>query len=495
MAETQQADAAAKEYSWTRANVIVLVVLCLAPLLEYIDMTVVNVALPTIRTDLGFALPDLQWVINAYTIAFGGFFLLAGRAGDLFERRRVFLVGVAAFTLASLASGLAPGPGFLIAARAVQGMAAAFVVPLTLAMIAAQFPEGKPRNVALTAWGTTTAISASLGLVIGGLLVTGPGWRWIFYVNLPVGILILYASWRYLRDDRPLQRHRRFDLVAAVTSTAGLGLLTYAVVQTSAHPWHSAQTIALLVVAALLLVYFVIHELTIAADPLLPLSLLRNRAVTGANVASALSGAGLVSVFYFATLYQQQVLHYSALKTGLAYLPLTGVFIAVAGLGPLLIPRIGIRYVTVIGCLVSAGSLVLLTRITASGTLFGNVMLPTMIFGGGLAVFYIPMTVASVYRVPSERTGVASALVNVTRTVGGAVGLAVISAVVTSRITDQASTGHPASDALISGFRLAFAITAALLAAAAVFAMIIFRGEGRGEKTDLAQVTRAGIES
>jgi EmrB/QacA subfamily drug resistance transporter len=496
MAETRKTVAVAGErFTWSSSNVIVLVVLCLAPLLEYIDMTVVNVALPTIKADLGFALPDLQWVINAYTIAFGGFFLLAGRTGDLFGRRRVFLAGVAAFTLASLASGLAPGPGLLIGARAVQGLAAAFVVPLTLAMIAVTFPEGKPRNIALTAWGTTTAISASLGLVAGGLLVTGPGWRWIFYVNLPVGVLILLASWRYLQDDRRARRHRKFDAAAAVTSTAGLGLLTYAVVETDTHPWDSARTIGLLAGAGVLLAYFVVRELVFAAEPLLPFSLLRNRAVAGANTVSALSGAGLVSVFYFVTLYQQQVLHYSALKTGLAYLPLTGVFMVVAGLGPVLIPRIGIRYVTAAGSLISAGSLVLLTRITPSGTLLGSVILPTMIFGAGLAVFYIPMTVAAVYRVPSERTGVASALVHVTRTVGGAVGLAVISTVVTGRISHEAAAGKPAGDALSAGFRLAFVITAALLAAAAVFALAIFGSEGRGEKVNLAEVTRAGIES
>jgi predicted MFS family arabinose efflux permease len=244
-----------------------------------------------------------------------------------------------------------------------------------------------------------------------------------------------------------------------------------------------------------LLAYFVVRELVFAAEPLLPFSLLRNRAVAGANTVSALSGAGLVSVFYFVTLYQQQVLHYSALKTGLAYLPLTGVFMVVAGLGPVLIPRIGIRYVTAAGSLISAGSLVLLTRITPSGTLLGSVILPTMIFGAGLAVFYIPMTVAAVYRVPSERTGVASALVNVTRTVGGAVGLAVISTVVTGRISHEAAAGKPAGDALSAGFRLAFVITAALLAAAAVFALAIFGSEGRGEKVNLAEVTRAGIES
>jgi EmrB/QacA subfamily drug resistance transporter len=406
----------------------------------------------------------------------------------------VFLAGVAAFTLASLASGLAPGPGLLIGARAVRGLAAAFVVPLTLAMIATAFPEGKPRTIALTVWGTTTAISASLGLLAGGLLVSGPGWRWIFYVNLPVGAAILYASWRYLRDDRPARRHRAFDGVAAVTSTAGISLLAYAVVQTGAHPWHSARTIGLLAGAGVLLAYFVVHELAVAAEPLLPFSLLRNRAVAGANVVSALSGAGLVSLFYFLTPYQQQVLHYSALKTGLAYLPLTGVFMAVAGLGPVLIPRTGIRYVTAAGALISAASLVLLFHVTPAGTLASSGIVPTMIFGAGLAVFYIPLTIAAVYRVPAERTGVASALVNVTRTVGGAIALAVISTVVTSRITRQAAAGHPAGDALSSGFRLAFVIIAALLAAAAVLALAIFRGEGRGEKVNLAEVTRAGIE-
>jgi EmrB/QacA subfamily drug resistance transporter len=494
--QTGEVDAAAGQgFAWSRSRVIVLVVLCLAPLLEYVDMTVVNVALPVIRADLGFALPDLQSVINAYTICFGRFFLFAGRAGDLFGRRRVFLGGVAAFTVASLASGLAPGPGLLTGARAVQGLAAAFVVPLTLAMIAAEFPEGKPRNIALTAWGTITAISASLGLVADGLLVTGPGCRWIFYVNLPIGALILVASWRYLRDDRPARRHREFDMAAAVTSTAGLGLLTYAVVQAGTHPWHSARTIGLRAGSGALLGYFVIHELRFAGEPLLSFSLLRNRAVSGANTAPALSGAGLVSVFYFATLYQQQVLHYSALQTGLAYLPLTGVFMVEAGLGRSSSPGSGIRYVTAAGALISAGSLLALTRITPDGTLLGSVILPTMIFGAGLAVFYIPMTVAAVYRVPPERTGVASALVNVTRTVGGAVGLAVISTVVTSRISHEAASGHPAGDALSGAFRLAFMITAALLAAAAVFALAVFRDEGRGEQINLAEITRAGIEA
>ncbi|HEV2343271.1 MAG TPA: MFS transporter [Actinocrinis sp.] len=494
MADTREAAETGTEFVWTRKDVIVLVVLCLAPLLEYIDITVVNVALPTIRTDLGFALPDLQWVVNGYMVTYGGFFLLAGRTGDLLGRRRVLMTGVAVFTLASLLSGLSTSPGLLITARAVQGTAAAFVVPLTLAMIASSFPEGKARNLAVTAWGSVAAISSALGLLIGGPLVSGPGWRWIFFVNIPVGVVVVAASWRYLRTDPPAQRRRKFDAVAAVTSTAGLSLLIYALVQTSTHAWGSGRTIGLLAVAAVLLGYFVVHENAVARDPLLPFSLFRNRAVSGANAASAMSGAALVSVFYFVTLYEQQVLHYSALKTGLAYLPLTGMFMVLAGAGPVLIPKIGIRYVTAIGALVAGVGVALLTRVSPNGTLGGTVILPTMVFGAGLAIFYIPMTIAAVYKVDSARTGVASALVNVTRTVGGAIGLAIVSTAVTSRVTHLAGTGHSSADALSGGFRLAFAITAGLLGATAVIAIVLFRNEGRGEKVDLTRVAQAGME-
>jgi hypothetical protein len=227
-----------------------------------------------------------------------------------------------------------------------------------------QYPQPQSRRAGVHGGNPGSGCGGRAGV---RLVPVGRGWRWIFYVNLPVGALILFASWRYLRDDRPVRRHRKFDVAAAVASTAGLGLLTYAVVQTDTHPWHSARTIWLLAGAGALLTYFVVHELVFAGELLLPFSLLRNRAVTGANTVSVLSGAGLVSVFYFATLYQQQVLHYSALKTGLAYLPLTGVFMVVAGLGPVFIPRIGIRYVIAAGSLISAGSLILLTRITPSG--------------------------------------------------------------------------------------------------------------------------------
>jgi EmrB/QacA subfamily drug resistance transporter len=482
-------------FRWTRAYVVTLTVVCFAQLLEAIDITVVNVALPTIRTDLHFSAAGLQWVVNAYTVLFGGFLLLGGRAGDLLGRRRVFLAGVTVFTLASLASGLAQNAGTLVATRAAQGLAAGFVAPMTLAILTAAFPEGRPRNRALGIWGATTGVSASLGLLVGGLIVTGPGWRWIFYVNIPVGALMLLAGWRYLAADRPERRYRHFDTAGAVTVTAGLILLAYGVVQTDTHPWGSARTLLLLAAAVALLGYFVAHEAWVAAEPLVPFSLFANRAVAGANVMSALQGAGTLAVFYFTTLYMQEVLHFSALKTGLAYLPLTGTLVVLSGLGPVLVPRIGIRYTLALGFGPAAVGLGLFARVSAHGTLLRDIVVPSVVLAAGLALTFVPVTIGAVTGVPPARAGLASGMVNVTRTVGGALGLAVIATVATRRGNHLAHTGHAPADALTGGFRLGFAICAGLMAVSAITALLLFRREGRGASVNLAELATAGVES
>jgi EmrB/QacA subfamily drug resistance transporter len=481
-------------FAWTRTHIVALLILLLAQLLEFIDITVVNVALPTMRTDLGFSQTTLQWVVNAYTVCFGGFLLLGGRAGDLLGKRRVLLGGIALFTAASLASGLAQNANTLITTRALQGLSCAFVSPMTLALIAVHFPEGKPRNLALGLYGGIAGISSALGVTIGGLLVSGPGWRWIFFVNIPVGLLILAAAPRYVKADRPSHRHRRFDLLGALTATAGVGLLAYAVSQTNEHTWGSGRTIALLASAAALLVYLVIHETSIASEPLIPMSIFKNRSVTGANVIGTLWFGALFSTFYFLSLYEQQVLHYSALKTGLAYLPLCAIFIPFTAIAPVLVPRVGVRVILAVGSMIAIGGLLLLARISPHGDLWRDVIAPTLVLGSGLALLFVPTTIAAVAGVLPSQTGLASGLSLVTRNVGAAVVLAVLATLATNRTDHLLLTGHAINAALTDGFTLGFTISAALMGVSVLAALLLFRDEGRGQRVNMAELAAAGIE-
>ncbi len=314
----------AAAFGWTRRHVLALAVLCLAALLDTIDVTVVNVAMPAIRNSLHFSEGGLAWMVDAYMVPFGGFLLLGGRTGDILGRRRVLLAGTGVFALASLGSALAPSAGVMIATRAAEGIAAAFVVPMTLAMLSSVFPPGPARNRAFAVWGSVSAAAGTLGLVLGGVLVSTVGWRWIFLVNVPVGALVMLSAVRVLPPDGRRARGSGlggFDVGGAVSGTAGASLLAYAVAQTTSAGWGSGRTIGLLCGAAALIGYFVFHEARVAAAPLMPLSLWRNRSVTGANVVSALLASAMFAVFYATTLYMQQVLHYSALRTGLAYVP------------------------------------------------------------------------------------------------------------------------------------------------------------------------------
>ena len=474
-------------FRWTRRQVLALAVLCLAALLDTIDVTVVNVAMPTIRNALHFSEGGLAWMVNAYMVPFGGFLLLGGRAGDLLGRRRVLVAGTALFTLASLGSALAPNSAVMIVTRAVEGLAAAFVVPMTLAMLSSVFPAGPARNRAVAVWGGVSAAAGTLGLIAGGLLVSAAGWRWIFFINIPVGILVLAAAMRSLPAGRGGERPtwRRFDLAGAVSVTAGSSLLTYAVVQAGSHPWGSARTIALLAGAAVLLGYFVVHERSVAAVPLMPASLWRNRSVTGANLASALMSSAVFAMFYSTTLYMQEVLRYSALRTGLAYIPLGLSILVGAGLAPALVSRIGVRFVTAAGAALSLAGLVLFTRVPARGQLLTDIIIPSVIvgLGGGLAI--LGTTVAGMAGVPTARHGVASALLNVSRQLGGALGLAAISTVITG-VTARSAGPLPA--ALTAGFRAGFAVGAALLGLAVITALAMLRDDGRGQRINLVEL-------
>lgn len=491
------------EFVWARRHTLALLVLCLAALLDSVDATVVNVAMPAIKAALGFSEGGLAWMVDAYMVPFGGFLLLGGRTGDLVGRRRVLLAGTAAFTVGSLGSALAPSVAVMIVTRAVEGLAAAFVVPMTFAMLGSVFPAGPARNRAFGVWGGVTAGAATLGLVLGGVLVSAAGWRWIFLINLPVGAIVIAAALRVLPADAVLSDGtgssdstrlagstglRSFDLGGAVSGTAGASLLAYAVAQTSGQSWGSARTIGLLLGAAACTGYFVIHEWRVAADPLLPLGLWRDRGVAAANVVSALLSSAMFAVFYATTLYMQQVLHYSALRTGVSYVPFGASILVAASLAPRLVALAGVRVTSAAGCLVSVAGLVLFTRIPGTGQLLTDVIVPTVVVGLGAGLVIVPTSVAAMSGVAARRHGVASALLNVSRQLGGALGLAVISTVIATTAAHSAMAGHAAPAALTAGFHAGFAVSAWLVAAGLVAALALLREDGRGDRVNMLEL-------
>jgi EmrB/QacA subfamily drug resistance transporter len=488
-------------FVWTRRHVLALTVLCLAALLDTIDVTVVNVAMPAIRDSLHFSESGLAWMVNAYMVPFGGFLLLGGRVGDLLGQRRVLIAGTAAFTLASLGSALAPTAGVMVGTRAAEGLAAAFVAPMTLAMLSSVFPAGPARNRAFAIWGGVSAAGGTLGLILGGAIVTAAGWRWIFLVNIPVGVVVVAAALRLLPGDEAraarssgeagrggLRPRGGFDVGGALSVTAGTTLLAYAVVQTGSHAWDSARTIALLAVAAALIGYFVLHERFVARAPLMPLAVWRNRSVTGANIVSALVASALFAVFYSTTLYLQQVLHYSALRTGLAYVPFGLSILVAAAVAPTLVSLAGLRWTTIAGALVGLIGFVLLTRIPAHGELLADVVGPTVAVGIGGGLMIVPTSIAAMSGVAAAGHGIASALLNVSRQLGGALGLAVISTVVASSTARSAAAGHSVPVALTAGFHTGFWVSAALVALSVVTAAGLLPDEGRGQRVNLIEL-------
>lgn len=477
-------------FTWTSRRTLALVVLCAAQALDGVDVTVVNVALPSIQQQLGFSAGRLPLLVNAYMIPFGGFLLLGGRAGDLLGRRRVFLAGLALFTIASLGAALAVGQGELIAARAAQGLAAAAIAPMTLALITEIFPAGRHRNRAVAVWGAVFGASGALGLLLGGLLVTGPGWRWIFIVTASLGVVLLAAGLLCVPGDRRERARRRFDLVGAATSSAGFGLVAYAVLQTETHAWGSLRTIALFAGALLLLAYLVVHETRIAREPLIALSLLSLRTLAGANVVNALRGGAMYAMFYFATLYLQQVLDRSALTTGLAYLPLTAASVVASASAPTLVRRLGSRWVMAGGAVVGLVGALLFIRITPDGSLLADVILPSVVLSLGLGTVLVPVTVAGLSHVPTGHSGAASGMLNVSLQMGGALGLAVLSAVATLASNGQLAAHRATEVALTHGFRIGFVLAAALMAATALAAVVLFRDEGRGQEVNLTDLMR-----
>jgi EmrB/QacA subfamily drug resistance transporter len=453
-----------------------LALVCVAFFMTVLDVSIVNVALPSIGRSLHFSETGLQWVITAYAITFGGFLLLGGRAGDILGRKRMFLVGMALFSIASLVCGLSGSTGVLVAARAVQGLGAAIVSPATLSIITTTFEEGAERNKALGIWGAMGGSGAAAGVLFGGILTKYLGWEWIFFVNVPVGALVLALAPRIVRESRAPGVGRNFDVVGASSVTAGIALLVYAISKAPVDGWSDVTTIVLLIAAAALIVFFVAWE-TRAENPLMPLSIFRIRTLAGANVVGFLLGASIFADFFLLTLYVQNVLHYSPLKTGVTFLATAGTTVIVAGLSQWLTTRIGPRPVMAVGMALNTGGLIWYAQIPVHGSYTHDLLGGYLLFGFGLAFAFIPVSIAALAGVAHHEAGLASGLLNTAQQVGGALGVAVASSVAISRATHLLHTGSSQAAALTSGYALAFWVIAGISSAGIVAALFLVRGE------------------
>jgi EmrB/QacA subfamily drug resistance transporter len=453
-----------------------LAIVCVAFFMTVLDVSIVNVALPSIGESLHFSATGLQWVITAYAITFGGFLLLGGRAGDILGRKRMFLVGVLIFSIASLVCGLSGSTGVLIAARAVQGFGAAIVSPSTLSIITTTFAEGPERNKALGIWGAMGGSGAAAGVLFGGILTKYLGWEWIFFVNVPVGVLVLALAPGIVRESRAPDVGRNFDTVGAASVTGGLTLLVYGISKAPVDGWGDATTIGLLIAAAALIVFFVLWE-SRAANPLMPLSIFRIRTLAGANVVGALLGASIFADFFLLTLYVQNVLHYSALKTGITFLATAGTVVLVAGLAQWLSTRIGPKPVMVAGLALNTGALIWYAQIPVDGTYVHNLLGGYVMFGFGLSFAFIPVSIAALAGVGPREAGLASGLLNTAQQVGGAIGVAIASSVAVSHATHLLQTGDSQAAALTGGYALAFWVIAGISAAGVVAALVLVKNE------------------
>ena len=466
---------------------IALAVIVVAQFMVVLDVAIVNVALPSIKTDLNFSEQNLQWVITAYSILFGGVLLLGGRLADILGRRKLFIAGIALFTVSSLLDGLAWSEGSLIAFRALQGLGAALVSPAALSILTTTFAEGRERNRALGIWGAVSGSGAAAGVLLGGALTSAFSWSWIFFVNVPVGLLVLVLSPLLLRESRADLPDRHFDVSGAAAITGGLMLLVYALTRATTHGWGSGSTIALLAASAALIAGFIVIELRSRA-PLLPLGIFRLRTLTGSNVTGLLLAAALFSQFFLLTLYMQQVLHYSALKTGVAYVGITLTIIIVSAVAQALATRIGVRPLLPIGMALAAVALVLYARLPVHGHYFAD-LFPAFIIGGvGMALVFVPMSIGALTGVRADEAGIASGLINTSQQIGGAIGVAVASTIAAT-YTSHYVQAHPGTTAasgaaLTHGFAIAFWVLAGIAIAGGILGGLLVESRPHAQKTD-----------
>ncbi|MBS1860752.1 MAG: DHA2 family efflux MFS transporter permease subunit [Actinobacteria bacterium] len=448
---------------------IALALLCVAQFVVVLDASIVNVALPTIKEALNFSEGSLPWVVNAYVLTFGGFLLLGGRLADLLGRRRLFMAGLVLFALASLAGGLAANSGQLIAARTVQGLGAAILSPAALSIVAVTFKDGAERNKALGVWGAVAGSGGAAGVLLGGVLTEYIGWEWVLWVNVPIGIAAAAIAPSLIAETKAEVETRHFDIAGAITITLGLSALVFALLDAESAGWGSFQTIGTIVGALILLAAFVAIELRSRA-PLVPFSIFRVRTVTGANVVGILVGASLFSMFYFISLYMQQILGYSPIKAGISYLPLAVTIILAAGIASGLVTKVGFKPILAIGMACIALGLIWFTQISVNGTFLGDILGPSLLAALGLGFAFVPVTIAAVSGIEDREQGLASGLINTSQQVGGALGLAILAAVSNSVI---GSTETP--DSLVEGFQAAFAVGAGFALLGLIATLVLVR--------------------
>jgi EmrB/QacA subfamily drug resistance transporter len=454
-----------------------LALIVTAQFMVILDVAIVNIALPSIKSDLGFSETGLQWVITAYAILFGGALLLGGRLADLLGRRRMFVAGLALFALSSLLCGFAWSSGSLVGFRALQGLGGALLAPAALSLLMTTFAEGRDRNLALGIYGAASGSGAAAGVLVGGLLTSYLGWSWIFFLNVPVGAAAIVLAPFLLRESRAELAHRHFDVAGAATVTSGLMLLVYALTRATSDGWTSPVTLGLLGGAAALVAAFLAVE-SRSRSPLLPLRIFRLRALSAANVTMAILGAVTFSEFFLLTLYAQDVLHYSAVQSGVAFSAFALTVVVTSNVAQVVVGRAGIRATLTAGLTLATISIALLVRLPVDGRYFWD-LFPAFVLGGaGMGFSFVPVTIASLAGVERSDAGVASGLVNTSRQIGGAIGLAAMSTVAASATSSYAvAHGLAASSAAatVSGFQTSFVVLGGLLVAALVVAGVFLR--------------------
>jgi EmrB/QacA subfamily drug resistance transporter len=453
----------------TRRGLLILLLLCAVQFLDIVDSSIMNVALPSIRRDLGFTPQNLTWVLSGYLVSYGGFLLLGGRLADLLGRRRLLVIGTTLFALCSFAGGLAQTAGELVAARVAQGIGAALMAPAGLSILTTTFSEGRERQRALGVWGAVSGIAGASGVFFGGVLSEGPGWRWVLFVNIPVCVAVIAATYRLIVDDARRPHAGGFDLAGAVLITAGMLMLIFAVVRAPEAGWSSARTLGELATAGLLLAAFVVNEMR-QRHPLFPFAILRVKGLAAADATQLIAFAGFISMFYFLTLLMQNVLGFSPIQSGAAYLPVTAGIVVAAGLSTVLTPRVGTRPILVVGCGLAAAGMFELAQAGSHASYTGDLLPGLLVMSLGLGAVFVTATGAANAGVRADQAGLAAGLLNSSLQLGSALGLGVLSAVATAHTTGLLGAGQPPLDALVGGFQRALLVAGFLVLAAAFIA-------------------------
>jgi EmrB/QacA subfamily drug resistance transporter len=474
----------------TRRGRLTLLLLCAVQFLDIVDSSIMNVALPSIRHDLHFSQQSLQWVLSGYLLTYGGFLLLGGRAADLLGRRRLLASGTVLFALCSLAGGLAANAGMLIGARVAQGVGAAMMAPAALSILTTKFTEGAERHKAFGIWGAVSGLAAATGVFFGGVLAEGPGWRWVLFVNIPICVLVVAGAFRLVSGQRPSARLANFDAIGAILVTAGMLLLVYALVKAPETGWGTAHTIGELGTAGVLLAAFVLNEQR-HRNPLVPFSIFRVKGLAAADATQLIAFAGFVSTFFFLTLYMQNVLGYSPIQGGSAYLPVTAGVAIAAGASSQLFARTGTRPIIIAGALTAAGAMSYLSRVPVHGSYLTDLLPGLLVMAIGLGAVFVAVTTAANAGVPADRAGLAAGLINTSQQLGTALGLAIFSAIATAR-TNELLAGHSSQlHALTSGYQRALLACSSFVLAAAIIAVRATNTRGEPPKSDAHETVPA----